>query len=143
MDLDVADREHAAHASRSRTALVARDDELGYGASESEKRRLLCAVPALLARADSCAPLSAVRLSLRHGSQALDNLEEEELGGLVYDTVIKTAPNLKSIFNRPRQVMAMKVCHFHRPDRGCDMGFKRESRAPGRASTQRAVRLAA
>jgi len=39
---------------------------------------------------------------------ALDNLEEEELGGMVYETIIRTAPNLKAIFNRPPQVMAMK-----------------------------------
>eukprot|EP00288_Rhodomonas_lens_P013074 CAMPEP_0177693350 /NCGR_PEP_ID=MMETSP0484_2-20121128/2353_1 /TAXON_ID=354590 /ORGANISM="Rhodomonas lens, Strain RHODO" /LENGTH=510 /DNA_ID=CAMNT_0019204155 /DNA_START=71 /DNA_END=1600 /DNA_ORIENTATION=+ len=39
---------------------------------------------------------------------ALDNTNEEELGGMVFDTLIRTAPNFKSIFSRPRQVMAMK-----------------------------------
>lgn len=28
---------------------------------------------------------------------------------MVYETIIRTAPNLKAIFNRPPQVMAMKV----------------------------------
>jgi len=39
---------------------------------------------------------------------AMDNFSEEELGGMLYDTLIGIAPNLKQMFHRPRQVMVMK-----------------------------------
>jgi len=39
---------------------------------------------------------------------ALDNLSEEELGALFYDTLFDLAPNLKPVFNKPRQILSSK-----------------------------------
>ena len=38
----------------------------------------------------------------------MDNYGEEELGGMLYDTLFDIAPSLKDMFGRPRPVMAMK-----------------------------------
>ena len=38
----------------------------------------------------------------------MDNYGEEELGGMLYDTLFDIAPSLKEMFGRPRPVMAMK-----------------------------------
>lgn len=35
---------------------------------------------------------------------AVDNYEEIELGGLLFDTLFELAPNLKPIYKKPRQV---------------------------------------
>ena len=39
---------------------------------------------------------------------AMENFTEEQLGSMMYDTLFGIAPNLKSLFHRPKQVMAMK-----------------------------------
>lgn len=39
---------------------------------------------------------------------ALDRNTEEELGGLLYDTLFDLAPNLKPVFKKPREVCIMK-----------------------------------
>jgi hemoglobin-like flavoprotein len=39
----------------------------------------------------------------------MDNYTEEDLGGMLYDTLFEIAPSLKSLFSRPRPVMAMKL----------------------------------
>ncbi len=38
----------------------------------------------------------------------MDNFTEEDLGGMLYDTLFEIAPSLKTMFARPRPVMAMK-----------------------------------
>jgi hemoglobin-like flavoprotein len=39
----------------------------------------------------------------------MDNYTEEDLGGMLYDTLFEMAPSLKTLFSRPRPVMAMKM----------------------------------
>uniref|UniRef100_A0A7S1DKS7 Globin domain-containing protein n=2 Tax=Hemiselmis andersenii TaxID=464988 RepID=A0A7S1DKS7_HEMAN len=47
-------------------------------------------------------------LVLKSWDICMDNYTEEDLGGMLFDTLFELAPSLKSMFARPRPVMAMK-----------------------------------
>mmetsp|Transcript_48663 Transcript_48663/g.99363 ORF Transcript_48663/g.99363 Transcript_48663/m.99363 type:complete len:1196 (+) Transcript_48663:44-3631(+) len=44
----------------------------------------------------------------RSWDMALDNYDELELAGLLFDTLFEIAPNLRSVYSKPRQTMSVK-----------------------------------